>query len=81
MGLNLTYWSANFERGALLDLHKYICTLAVLCFAAICVWWRTARASLDAIDVQFEEELYPVIAGLNLHRDGILSIQHAGRGD
>ncbi|MGI9070935.1 MAG: hypothetical protein ACR2JB_06330 [Bryobacteraceae bacterium] len=75
LGLNLTYWSAEFERRALSDLRKYSCMLAILCFAAICVWWRASCARSDELEVKFEEELSPVIAGLGLHRDGILPVQ------
>jgi hypothetical protein len=75
LGLNLTYWSTEFERRALSDLRKYSWMLAILCFAAICVCWRAACARSDELEIKFEEELSPVIVGLGLHRDGILPVQ------
>jgi hypothetical protein len=72
LGLNLTYWSAEFERRALLNHGRFAWMLALLCILAIFAWWRTARANSEHTELQFEDELAPVISGLGLYRDGVL---------
>jgi hypothetical protein len=75
LGLNLTYLSADFERRALSDPGRFASILALLCIGVIAAWWRTARANLEHTELQFEDELPPLISSLGLHRDGILSIK------
>lgn len=79
LGLNITYRGAEFERRALSDESRYSWLFAILCIAAVCARWRTERASLAQSEIQFEETSSPPIAGLGLHRDGTLPIDHSSR--
>jgi hypothetical protein len=75
LGLNATFWCADFERRALSDPVKYGWIVGVLCISAFCAWWRThTESEFEGTTLQFEEEMLPVIAGLGLHRDGVLAI-------
>lgn len=74
-GLNATYLFAEFERRALSDRTRYAWIVVTLTLVAIAAWWRTRAGGRDAGALLFEEELSPVISGLGLHRDGILTVQ------
>lgn len=66
LGLNLTYWSAQFERRALSDGRRYTELIAILCIAAAVACWRSFLVDSQEV-IRFEEELPPAIASLGLH--------------
>jgi hypothetical protein len=72
LGLNITYWGAEFERRALFDAAEYTWMFAILTTAAVCAWWRTeAQANSEQTPLQFEEEPPPAIVSLGLHLYGV----------
>lgn len=76
LGLNLTYWGAEFERRALSDPGRFPWIVAaLLCIAAISTWRRTAWANSEYTELQFEDELPPIVSSLGLHRDGVLPVE------
>jgi hypothetical protein len=73
LGLNLTFWAADYERRVLFDTGRYLLLLAVLALAAALAWWRMDREmNLEANGLRFNEEASPAILSLGLHRDGII---------
>jgi hypothetical protein len=75
IGLDVMYLGAEFESRALSNPAKYVWILVVLCIAAVSAWWRTtSQANSGQTKLQFEQELPPVILGLGLYRDGVLSV-------
>ena len=66
LGLNATLWSADWERRALVDLHKYLWIVAVLGIVAALAWLRRAREHRVNADLQFEEDMPPAITSLGL---------------
>ncbi len=76
LGLNVTYWGADFERRALSDPAQYAWMFAILTAAAVFAWRRTeGQADSGENTLRFEEEAAPAIVGLGLHRDGVLPIK------
>lgn len=65
LGLNAIYWSADFERRALSDPHRFAWMLTGLGTAAFFAWCRRASA-VKGMDLQYQEELPPVITSLHL---------------
>ena len=57
---------AEFERRALADLSRYSGILAVLSFTIVAARWRNRAGHSESVEVQFEEEVPPVIIGLDL---------------
>jgi len=78
-GLNATYWCSELERRALSDPAQYAWIVVTLVAIAMAAWWRTKAAGTESGMIRFEEELSPVISGLGLHRDGILTVQSSTR--
>lgn len=66
LGLNIVFWSAEFERRALSDLRKYLCILALLAGTVIVTWARRAGADDERAELLFEDEMPPVITSLGL---------------
>jgi hypothetical protein len=72
LGLNFTFWAANYERRALFDPSRYLLLLAVLVVAAAVAWWRMDReVEAELNGLQFEEEMQPAIISLGLHCDEV----------
>lgn len=65
LGLNAVYWSAGFELRALADLRSFVLMIVVLGTAAVFAWWRRAKAA-KGMELQYQEELPPVITSLDL---------------
>lgn len=65
LGLNAIYWSAEFERRALSDPHRFAWMIAVLTAAVLFAWWRRANATSDA-ELRYQEEVPPVITSLKI---------------
>ncbi len=66
LGLNAIYWSADFELRALSDMPKYLRMIAALGAVASFAWWKRARATSGAVELQFEEEPPLVITTLGI---------------
>ena len=75
LGLNVTFWCANFERRILFDRVHYAETVAGLCVAAWVAWWANRPNTDDVSGMKFEEEQAPVISSLGLVRDGVMPIK------
>ena len=65
LGLNAIYWSAGFERQALSDPGKFLWMIVLLGIALAFAWRRRARFSAG-MELQYHEELPPVITSLGL---------------
>ena len=66
----------EFEQQALRSAGIGTVTLIALGIVALLARWRTeARAHTEKGEMQFEDDLPPVILGLGLHRDGALTIE------
>jgi CubicO group peptidase (beta-lactamase class C family) len=64
-----------FERHALRQTGTMLLMLALVAIVWIAVRWATvAFASREEQELRFEEEMPPVVLGLGLHRDGVMSI-------
>lgn len=66
LGLNIIYWSAQFELRALADSRTYFLMIATLSVCSVIARWRTERGASHEI-LQFEEEAAPAITTLGLH--------------
>lgn len=73
LGLNITFWLANFERYSLFEPRKYVLAVALWTGAAALGWW-TMRAEANSPDfgLRFNEEVDPEVMSLGLYRDGVL---------
>jgi hypothetical protein len=65
LGLNIVFWGATFERGALSDGPKYMLIVGALGASAALARWRTERDNLHET-LRFEEELPPCVTSLGL---------------
>lgn len=75
LGLIAILEAAQFERRALANPVEAACMFAILIGVAIWVRRATlAAANSEYASVRFEEEQVPAIVGLDLHRDGVLTI-------
>jgi hypothetical protein len=73
LGMDAIYMSARFEFQSLPRPSTYLRLMTILCAAAAVAWWRRWRIASQQAGLRFEEQAVPVIAGLELHRDGILA--------
>jgi hypothetical protein len=78
LGLDAIYLSARFEFQSLPHALSYLRLMGILCAAAAIAWWRRQRIASEQTGLRFEEEAVQVIAGLELHRDGILPGEPSG---
>jgi hypothetical protein len=74
--LLVTEWAADREMAALGSAALYGTTSCVLVTVALLTRWRTAAAARsEEGQVQFEEVPDPAVFALDLHRDGVTTIQ------
>jgi hypothetical protein len=74
--LIVTEWAVDREMAALADLVLYAKTLGLLLALAVLARWRTSSAShSEEGQVHFEETPDPVVFALDLHRDGVTTLQ------
>ncbi len=74
LGLNIIFWSADFERHAFFRPGHYAGMIAVLLAAAVCLRWK-AHAKIDGAELRFEEREHAIIDSLGLHRDGVMLVK------
>jgi len=72
----VTQWAVDREMAALADLVLYAKTFGLLLVLAVLAHWRTSSAShSEEGHVHFEETPDPVVFALDLHRDGVTTLQ------
>ena len=74
--LIVTEWAVDREMAALADLVLYSKTLGLLLALAVLARWQTSSAShSEQGQVHFEELPDPAVFALDLHRDGVTTLQ------
>jgi hypothetical protein len=74
--MTLVKQGVQFEQRAIRNTRMGTALLLALGTAAFLARWRTvAQAQLENRELQFEDDIPPVILGLGLHRDGVLTIE------